>query len=71
MVLDLTLLVEQFTSHSLNVIDRLSQYSNNRSSMDQNIYSDILFFRLNLPSINDFAKSYITFLNGNLLYYED
>jgi hypothetical protein len=33
--------------------------------------SNLLFFRLNLPSVNEFAKSYINFLNKNLLYYED
>jgi hypothetical protein len=70
MALDLTLLVEQFTSHALNIIDHLT---NNKgvSLYDLNSYSDLMFFRLNFPSINKFSKDYITFLNGNLLYYED
>ncbi len=33
--------------------------------------SNILFFRLNLPAVNEFSKSYINFLNKNLIYYED
>lgn len=35
------------------------------------IYSDSLFFRLNIPYVYKFAYKYITLLNENLIYYED
>lgn len=31
----------------------------------------MLFFRLNLPSIYQFAQDYITLLDNNLIYFED
>ncbi|CAD8115189.1 unnamed protein product [Paramecium sonneborni] len=60
--LDLTQLIQQIQLHSFNYIDNIQQ---------GDIFSDCLFFRLNVPYVYNFAYKYITLLNENLVYYED
>ncbi|CAD8203797.1 unnamed protein product [Paramecium octaurelia] len=60
--LDLTQLIQQIQLHSFNYIDNAEEGV---------IFSDSLFFRLNIPYVYKFAYKYITLLNENLIYYED
>lgn len=72
-VLDLTLLIEQFTSNTLNFIQTVedSETKADKSIINIVTASNLMFMRLNLPAVNGFAKSYIKFLNTNLIFFED
>ncbi|CAD8092159.1 unnamed protein product [Paramecium primaurelia] len=60
--LDLTQLIQQIQLHAFNYMD---------NAQDGVIFSDCMFFRLNIPYVYQFAYKYITLLNENLVYYED
>ncbi|CAD8137834.1 unnamed protein product [Paramecium pentaurelia] len=60
--LDLTQLIQLIQIHTFNFIDQFKSITS---------YKDVLFFRLNMPFIYQFAFKYITLLNENLVYYED
>ncbi|CAD8046089.1 unnamed protein product [Paramecium sonneborni] len=60
--LDLTQLIQLIQIHAFNFIDNFKNITS---------FKDILFFRLNMPFIYQFAYKYITLLNENLVYYEE
>ena len=56
--LDLTILIEQFTSNTINLCTKIEGQLAGQE-MDASAISSLLFLRLNLPAINDFAKNYV------------
>ncbi|CAD8134451.1 unnamed protein product [Paramecium octaurelia] len=63
---DLTILLEQISSNSINLNLKIQ----NEKELDQNFVSLNLFFKLNMLQVITISKSYINYLNDNLMFYE-
>ncbi|CAK71269.1 unnamed protein product (macronuclear) [Paramecium tetraurelia] len=63
---DLTILLEQISSNSIN----LNLLIQNEKELEENFLSLNLFFKLNMVQVITVSKSYINYLNDNLIFYE-
>lgn len=59
--------MEQLSSTAIE----LNQDFKKDADLDPQILSRIVFLRLNMVPVIKIAKSYINYLNENLIYYED
>ncbi|CAD8051238.1 unnamed protein product [Paramecium sonneborni] len=63
-IFDLTILLEQISSNSINLNQQIE------NELDEKFLSLNLFFKLNMVQVITVSKSYINYLNENLIFYE-
>ncbi|CAD8159175.1 unnamed protein product [Paramecium octaurelia] len=61
---DLTILLEQISSNSITLNQQI------QNELDEKFVSLNLFFKLNMVQVITVSKSYINYLNDNLIFYE-
>ncbi|CAD8050075.1 unnamed protein product [Paramecium sonneborni] len=61
---DLTILLEQISSNSITLNQQI------KNELDEKFLSLNLFFKLNMVQVITVSKSYINYLNENLIFYE-